>query len=133
MDFTDDFDFMGDEDFGLAKSFRTASVFQVAPQLNTKAQTAFDASDDPHSEQMMNTEVRSDGFNFTLAPSPDQVQFQRQLKTMAPKMKDFAKGTTTLAFEFKEGVLVAVDARATQGSFISSNNSLVLPIFWSSF
>lgn len=40
---------------------------------------------------------------------------------MAPKMTDFSKGTTTLAFEFKEGVLVAVDARATQGSFISSN------------
>ena len=35
-------------------------------------------------------------------------------------MTDFAKGTTTLAFEFKEGVLVAVDARATQGSYISS-------------
>eukprot|EP00806_Schmidingerella_arcuata_P001955 Macronucleus_2767.p1 GENE.Macronucleus_2767~~Macronucleus_2767.p1 ORF type:complete len:232 (+),score=83.63 Macronucleus_2767:1-696(+) len=40
---------------------------------------------------------------------------------MAPKMTDFSKGTTTLAFEFQEGVLVAVDARATQGSFISSN------------
>jgi len=39
---------------------------------------------------------------------------------MAPKMTDFAKGTTTLAFEFKEGVLIAVDARATQGPFISS-------------
>jgi 20S proteasome subunit beta 5 len=48
------------------------------------------------------------------------VDFQRQLKKMAPKMTDFAKGTTTLAFEFQGGVLVAVDARATQGSFISS-------------
>lgn len=37
-------------------------------------------------------------------------------------MTDFAKGTTTLAFEFQEGVLVAVDARATMGAFISSNN-----------
>ena len=37
-------------------------------------------------------------------------------------MTDFAKGTTTLAFEFKEGVLVAVDARATMGAYISSNN-----------
>lgn len=36
-------------------------------------------------------------------------------------MTDFAKGTTTLAFEFKEGVLIAVDARATMGAFISSN------------
>jgi len=34
----------------------------------------------------------------------------------------FAKGTTTLAFVFKEGIIVAVDARATMGSFISSND-----------
>ena len=58
-------------------------------------------------------EVRADGFCFKLAPGQDQVQFQRSLKKLAPKMTDFAKGTTTLAFEFKEGVLVAVDARAT--------------------
>ena len=37
-------------------------------------------------------------------------------------MTDFAKGTTTLAFEFQGGVLIAVDARATMGPFISSNN-----------
>lgn len=67
-------------------------------------------------------EVRADGFCFKLAPGQDQVQFQRSLKKLAPKMTDFAKGTTTLAFEFKEGVLVAVDARATQGAFISSQN-----------
>lgn len=41
---------------------------------------------------------------------------------MAPKMTDFAKGTTTLAFEFQGGVLIAVDARATMGPFISSND-----------
>lgn len=46
----------------------------------------------------------------------------RSLKEKAPKLTNFAKGTTTLAFEFQEGVLVAVDARATMGSFISSNN-----------
>jgi 20S proteasome subunit beta 5 len=40
---------------------------------------------------------------------------------MAPGISDFKKGTTTLAFEFQGGVLVAVDARATQGAFISSN------------
>lgn len=50
-----------------------------------------------------------------------QVSFQRKLKDMAPKMTNFSKGTTTLAFEFQGGVLVAVDARATQGAFISSN------------
>jgi 20S proteasome subunit beta 5 len=46
----------------------------------------------------------------------------QSLKEKAPKLTEFAKGTTTLAFEFKEGVLVAVDARATMGAFISSNN-----------
>jgi 20S proteasome subunit beta 5 len=49
------------------------------------------------------------------------VAFQHKLKEMAPKMMDFNKGTTTLAFEFQEGVLIAVDARATQGALISSN------------
>lgn len=72
-------------------------------------------------EEALSNEIRSDGFCFKLAPVDDQVHFQRHLKQMAPKMTDFSKGTTTLAFEFQEGVLVAVDARATQGSFISSN------------
>ena len=38
------------------------------------------------------------------------------------EVMDFAKGTTTLAFKFQHGILVAVDARATMGGFISSNN-----------
>jgi len=32
----------------------------------------------------------------------------------------FSKGTTTLAFKFKGGVIVAVDSRASQGSYIGS-------------
>ena len=40
---------------------------------------------------------------------------------MAPKMTDFSKGTTTLAFKFEHGVMVCVDARATRGPLISSN------------
>ncbi|GBM06168.1 Proteasome subunit beta type-8 [Araneus ventricosus] len=34
---------------------------------------------------------------------------------------EFKKGTTTLAFKYKGGVIVAVDSRATGGSYISSN------------
>lgn len=30
----------------------------------------------------------------------------------------FAKGTTTLAFKFDGGIIVAVDSRATQGAYI---------------
>ena len=36
-------------------------------------------------------------------------------------MTDFKKGTTTLAFEFNGGVIVAVDSRATMGALISSH------------
>jgi 20S proteasome subunit beta 5 len=73
--------------------------------------------------EVLNREpIGVEGFNFKLHPVDDQVQFQRDLKHLAPKMTDFAKGTTTLAFEFQGGVLVAVDARATMGPFISSNN-----------
>jgi 20S proteasome alpha/beta subunit len=32
----------------------------------------------------------------------------------------FLKGTTTLAFKFHNGVIVAVDSRATAGGFIGS-------------
>ncbi|KAG5457391.1 MAG: nucleophile aminohydrolase, partial [Olpidium bornovanus] len=31
-------------------------------------------------------------------------------------------GTTTLAFKFKEGVVIAVDSRATAGSYIASQS-----------
>ncbi len=36
------------------------------------------------------------------------------------KQVKFAKGTTTLAFKFKGGVIVSVDSRASQGSYIGS-------------
>ena len=41
----------------------------------------------------------------------------------AVKIK-LAHGTTTLAFKFKYGVIVAVDSRATQGSYIGLLSSL---------
>lgn len=34
----------------------------------------------------------------------------------------FAKGTTTLAFKFQGGVIVSVDSRSTQGSYIGTFN-----------
>jgi 20S proteasome alpha/beta subunit len=34
----------------------------------------------------------------------------------------FLKGTTTLAFKFRNGVIVAVDSRATAGGFIGLFN-----------
>jgi 20S proteasome subunit beta 5 len=38
------------------------------------------------------------------------------------KIMDFKKGTTTLAFIFKEGILIAVDSRASQGAFDASES-----------
>jgi len=38
----------------------------------------------------------------------------------APGMSDFAHGTTTLGFVFDHGVIIAVDSRASMGSFIGS-------------
>lgn len=40
----------------------------------------------------------------------------------APGLMDFRHGTTTLAFAFKGGVIVAVDSRASQGTYISSQS-----------
>jgi len=44
---------------------------------------------------------------------------QRYNSKVDPNIK-FAKGTTTLAFKFQGGIIVAVDSRATMGSYISS-------------
>jgi len=38
----------------------------------------------------------------------------------APEPVEMAHGTTTLAFTFKEGIVVAVDSRSTMGSYIAS-------------
>ena len=35
---------------------------------------------------------------------------------------DFKKGTTTLGFTFKDGIIIAVDSRASMGQYISSES-----------
>lgn len=124
FDFGFDMDYscMDSEDFGLASSFTTAPIGIISPEINLQSAEVPNTDKEWEQQVLNNSEIRSDGFCFKLHPSEDQVQFQRDLKTMAPKMTDFAKGTTTLAFEFQGGVIVAVDARATMGPFISSNN-----------
>merc|ERR1712217_312217 len=37
-----------------------------------------------------------------------------------PGLMDFKKGTTTLGFVFKHGIIIAVDSRASMGSYIGS-------------
>ena len=46
------------------------------------------------------------------------LQRQMDLTVDEPCRIKLAKGTTTLAFKFKGGVVVAVDSRATAGSYI---------------
>merc|ERR550534_786913 len=37
-----------------------------------------------------------------------------------PKLMDFKRGTTTLGFVFKHGIIIAVDSRASMGTYIGS-------------
>jgi len=120
--FDQDFSCMDHEDFGLAKSFTTAPIGIGHPGIDLASREEPNLDKECENDVINACEVKAEGFDFKMHPVGDQVQFQRDLKQLAPKMTDFAKGTTTLAFEFQGGVLVAVDARATMGSFISSNN-----------
>lgn len=62
-------------------------------------------------------------FKFEFAPGEDSLGFGVDLKRASGKEKqlmDFKKGTTTLAFRYKGGIIVAVDSRASMGTFNSS-------------
>ncbi|KAJ2801331.1 Proteasome subunit beta type-5, partial [Coemansia guatemalensis] len=61
--------------------------------------------------------------HFELAPVNDPLSVGQQfidVKSEKEAMVQVAHGTTTLAFKFREGVLVATDSRATMGNEISS-------------
>jgi 20S proteasome subunit beta 5 len=63
---------------------------------------------------------------FDVPNVPDPAQFCRDTFASASGNKDagqavkFAKGTTTLAFKFNEGIIVSVDSRSTMGAYIAS-------------
>ena len=49
------------------------------------------------------------------------MEFLKRFSSGADGVKiEFSHGTTTLAFKFQHGVIVAVDSRATAGSWIAS-------------
>jgi 20S proteasome subunit beta 5 len=60
--------------------------------------------------------VGAQAAQFPLPEVDDVDSFEREVMEMVKP----AHGTTTLAFIFKEGVIVAVDSRASMGSYISS-------------
>jgi len=60
---------------------------------------------------------------FAMAPVANPFTFCVDLKNsgQAPKaLLDFKKGTTTLGFRFQGGIIIAVDSRASMGTFIGS-------------
>lgn len=59
---------------------------------------------------------------FAMAPVANPFTFCVDLKKsgQAPGLLDFKKGTTTLGFVFQGGVIIAVDSRASMGTFIGS-------------
>jgi 20S proteasome subunit beta 5 len=59
---------------------------------------------------------------FLMAPVENPKSFCMDVKKSgeAPGLMDFKKGTTTLGFVFKHGIIIAVDSRASMGSYISS-------------
>lgn len=98
-------DFLDDLDFGIPESFK------------------FEKNDmfDNIVDDMPNFENQTE-LIFKLAPVEENEKFVQRLKDdkMTKKLTDFKKGTTTLGFIYKEGILIAVDSRASMGSYIGS-------------
>jgi len=63
-------------------------------------------------------------FKFQMAPTDNPAEFVQNVKeskTAESRIADFNKGTTTLGFLFQGGAIIAVDSRASQGSFEASS------------
>ena len=96
-------DFLEDINFGMPSSFKPQDNFEALVQ------------DLPSMENQ--TELI-----FKLAPVAENEKFVQKLKEdkMTKKLTEFKKGTTTLGFIYQGGILIAVDSRASMGSFIGS-------------
>lgn len=68
----------------------------------------------------MKTNLKELNNNFSVHAHEFQpAEFLNQFTNGEGNIKiNFAHGTTTLAFKFQHGVIVAVDSRATAGSYI---------------
>ena len=100
MSFTNN-DFLDDIDFGGSHSF------QYNPQNPSDIDT-----DNSSSNQII----------LKYAPTPYPEKFFSNLRNNydTKKLTEVKKGTTTLAFVYKTGILIAVDSRASMGSYIAS-------------
>jgi hypothetical protein len=71
--FEQDFTFMDDEDFGLAKSFTTAPIGIIMPSIDLKQAEVPNPEKECEEQVLNNSEIRADGFCFKLHPTEDQV------------------------------------------------------------
>ena len=101
MCFTND-DFLDDLDFGGPQSF---------DYIKKDKPEEFDAEESSKNQVILQ-----------YAPVEKPLLFFSDLKknTVTKKLTDVKKGTTTLAFVYKTGILIAVDSRASMGSYIAS-------------
>jgi len=78
-------------------------------------------SDKPlHERGTVLSDALESNFSFALPGTLNPQQFLAEDKN-AQEIK-FAHGTTTLAFVYKNGVIVCVDSRSTQGNYIASQS-----------
>eukprot|EP00002_Diphylleia_rotans_P020440 TRINITY_DN3966_c0_g1_i2.p1 TRINITY_DN3966_c0_g1~~TRINITY_DN3966_c0_g1_i2.p1 ORF type:complete len:167 (-),score=39.50 TRINITY_DN3966_c0_g1_i2:88-588(-) len=94
---------------GLDLSFMNPQSLQKTDDYEIEAAAKEDFLSQPH---------------FTLAQTPNPAEFLNEAygaSDIARKL-DFNKGTTTLSFVYNQGIVVAVDSRATQGGFIASQS-----------
>ncbi|XP_066911839.1 proteasome subunit beta type-5-like [Clytia hemisphaerica] len=74
-----------------------------------------------HSLEKFSRSIEVPGADFALPNTNDPVGFLNECTNGKNKIDiKFNHGTTTLAFKFQHGVIVAVDSRASAGSYIAS-------------
>jgi len=80
------------------------------------------SSQNPELWRQQENDIQVDGLPFR-----DSSSFQSNpaLSETTPPL-NFLHGTTTLAFIFKDGIIVAVDSRASMGKYISSRTTMKL-------
>ncbi|EDV25525.1 Proteasome subunit beta type-5 [Trichoplax sp. H2] len=96
----------------LAKSYRNRSAIDFIKTTSKRKE-----------DEMIEDELRthlSKELSFQVPPMDPQV-FLKSINERENGVKiQFLHGTTTLAFKFKNGVIVAADSRASMGSYIGS-------------
>ena len=95
-------DFLDSDKFGLTDSFKYFSAKEEGSLIPKELETE----------------------DFAFAPMKDPADFNKILKESdgpEKKIMDIKKGTTTLAFVIKEGIIIAVDCRASRGTTLGSD------------